>query len=120
MAKTPEFHSLPGDDIQLESRIARVRRVPTGFLATVDNEYTFNGDLDPFSKDEKLDPDIQQFVKSLSRCNLTSNFGLSFNFDNLKFQPKKSDKPVLSEVSGQIRIRTLWGVMGASGAGKST
>lgn len=118
--QSPHFHSLPGDDIQLESRISGVRRMPTGFLATMDNEYAFEGDEDQFSKDEKSDPDIQQFVKSLSRCTLASHFGLSFEFGNLSFQPRKSSKPVLSEVSGHIRSGTLWGVMGASGAGKST
>lgn len=100
--------------------MAGVRRSPTGFLATMDNEIAFEGDEDQYSKDEKPDPDIQQFVKSLSRCTLASNFGLSFEFDNLGFKPRKSTKPVLSEVSGQIRSGTLWGVMGASGTGKST
>jgi len=119
-AKSPQFYSLPDDDIQLESRLSGPRRTPTGFLATMDNEYAFDRDEDQFPNDEKADPDIREFVKSLSKCTLSSNFGLSFDFDNLRFQPKKSDKPVLSEVSGQIRSGTLWGVMGASGAGKST
>jgi hypothetical protein len=121
-AQSPQFHSLPDDDVELEPRSAGVRRAPTGFLATAGNENVFEGDEDEdqFSRDENPDPDIQQFVKSLSRCTLASNFGLSFEFDNLSFQPRKSSKPVLSEVSGQISSGTLWGIMGASGAGKST
>lgn len=118
---SPKFQSLPDDDVHLESRIAGVRRSPTGFMFELDNYYTYKGDEDSISyKDEKSDPDIQQFVKSLSRCTLASNFGLSFDFENLKFQPNEKSKPILSEVSGQIQSGTFWGVMGASGAGKST
>ncbi len=118
---SPKFHSLPDDDVQLESRISGVRRTQTGFLAEMDNYYAFEGDEDQVSYNgEKADPDIQQFVQSLSRCTIASNFGLSFEFENLKFQPNKKSKPILSEVSGQIKGGTFWGVMGASGAGKST
>lgn len=118
--KHSQFHSLPDDDIPMESRASGLKRTPTGFLKTKDSDYTYEGDEDQYSIDEKPDPDIQQFVKSLSRCTLASSFGLSFEFDNLSFQPRKTDKPVLSEVSGQIRSGTLWGVMGASGAGKTS
>ena len=118
---SPKFHPLPDDDVQLEARISEIRRTPTGFMADIDNYYAFEGDEDHTSyKDEKSDPDIQQFVQSLSKCNVASNFGLSFDFENLRFQPDKKRKPILSEVSGRIGSGTLWGVMGASGAGKST
>ena len=87
----------------------------------MDNEYSFfeedNGGL---ILDEKTDPDIEQFVQSLSRSTVASSFGLSFGFENLVFQPKRSKKPILSGVSGEIKSGTLVGVMGASGAGKST
>ena len=121
---SPKFDRLPTDDVHLESRISGVRRAPTGFMAEMDNYYAFEGDDDQTSQtsyeDGKTNPVIQQFVQSLSRCTVASNFGLSFEFENLKFQPNKKSKPILSEVSGQIESGTLWGVMGASGAGKST
>ena len=119
--ESPKFHSLPHDDVQLESKIVDVRRSPTGFLSEVDNFCTYEGDEDSISyKAERSDPDIQQLVKSLSRCTLASSFGLSFDFENLRFQPNQKNSAVLSDVSGQIHSGTLSGVMGASGAGKST
>lgn len=119
--KSPQFGSLRDDDIHLESRIAGVRRAPTGFMTEMDDCYAFEGDDHSITyEEEKSNKDIHRFVQSLSRCTLASNFGLSFEFEDLKFQPKKKGKPILSEVSGQIKGGTLWGVMGASGAGKST
>ena len=111
------YHSI-SEDIHLESRLPGPRRAPTGFLAAMDNEYAF--DESDIENDEKTDPDIQQFVQSLSRCTVAAEFGLSFEFEDLKFQPKKSPKPILSQVTGEIRGGSFWGVMGASGAGKST
>lgn len=64
--------------------------------------------------------DLHLFVQSLNKCFGTNNFGLSFEFENLKFQPPKATKPILDDVSGMINAGSLWGVMGASGAGKST
>ena len=118
---SPEFKRLPDDNVHLESQIASVRRTPTGFGPDLDSYHAFEGEANDISLDqEKSSPEIRQFVHSLSRCTLASNFGLSFEFEDLKFQPNKKSKPVLSEVSGQIKGGTLWGVMGASGAGKST
>ena len=104
----------------MESRITGIKKSPTGFMADVD-DYTYEKDENYVAYDnEKPDPDINQFIQSLSKCTLASKFGLSFEFEDLKFQPNKKCKPILSEVSGTIRSGTLWGVMGASGAGKST
>ena len=109
------------ENVHLESRISGVRRANTGFLAAMDNEYSFFEEEDGgLILDEKTDPDIEQFVQSLLRSTVASSFGLSFGFENLIFQPKQSKKPILSGVSGEIKSGTLVGVMGASGAGKST
>jgi len=62
--------------------------------------------------------DLHLFVQSLSKCMGGKRFGLSFDFANLTFQPPKATKPILSQVSGCINSGSLWGVMGASGAGK--
>ncbi|KAL8934548.1 MAG: hypothetical protein Q9211_005166, partial [Gyalolechia sp. 1 TL-2023] len=106
------YQSLWDEDITLESRITHVQRADTGF----------GGNLTPVdaTADEELVSDIDLFIQSMSECIGTENFGLSFEFSDLKFQPKKASKPILSEVTGKIDRGSLWGVMGSSGAGKST
>jgi ABC-type multidrug transport system ATPase subunit len=107
------------NEYEMESRITDLRRRPTGFEQL--------GAIEAFSRDEHFGKnaeddrtDLHLFVESLSKCLGNSNFGLSFEFEDLQFQPKKSPKPILSHVSGRINAGSLWGVMGASGAGKST
>lgn len=128
LRKTLTFSSLGGrkeqylpiqnDNISLEARISGVRRANTGFLAAMDNDFHFDerGAID----DERPDSNIQQFVQSLSRCTNAASIGLSFEFKNLSYQPKGSRQPILSQVVGEITKGSFWGVMGASGAGKST
>ena len=115
--QTEQYQSLEDGDILLEPRISHIRRDNTGFSAAMDAAF--------LSRPQKIDyndpsANLQLFVQSLSKCIGTSKFGLSFEFVDLKFQPKKSTKPILSEVTGQIQPGSLSGVMGASGAGKST
>ena len=123
--RSRHYHNLSesnsNENVHLESRISGVRRANTRFLAAMDNDYFFEEEEDSgLILDERLDPDIQQFVQSLSRSTVASSFGLSFGFENLVYQPKRSKKPILSGISGEIKRGTLLGVMGASGAGKST
>ena len=106
------------DNIPLESRISGVRRANTGFLATMDNEFAF--DENDATEGEGPDNNIQQFVQSLSRCTAAASIGLLFEFGNLSYQPKGSKQPILSRVTGEITKGSFWGIMGASGAGKST
>ena len=116
----PDKRYLPVDEcnVPLESRISGVRRANTSLLATMENDFTFvecqAGD------DETSDSTIQKFVKSLSRSTIASSIGLSFEFDNLSYQPKGCSQPLLAQVTGEITHGSFWGVMGASGAGKST
>ncbi|KAI4179629.1 MAG: hypothetical protein L6R41_007730 [Letrouitia leprolyta] len=107
-----KYQSLQDDDITLESRITHVQRSDTGF----------GGNFTPIdaTANDELISDIDLFIQSMSKCIGTEKFGLSFEFSDLKFQPKKASKPILSEVTGKIDRGSLWGVMGASGAGKST
>ena len=104
-------------EYEMEPRVPNLRHRPTGFEQL--------GAIEDFSHEEHFDKnaeedrtDLHLFVDSLSKCLGNSNFGLSFEFEDLRFQPKKSPKPILSEVSGRINAGSLWGVMGASGAGK--
>ena len=102
----------------LESRISGVRRADTSFLATMENDFAF-GESETVTHD-KQDSTIQQFVKSLSRSTTAASIGLCFEFDNLSYQPKGCSQPLLAQVTGEITSGSFWGVMGASGAGKST
>jgi ABC-type multidrug transport system fused ATPase/permease subunit len=104
-------------DYEMEPRIKSLRHRPSGFEEL--------GAIEDFSHEEHFNKnaeedrtDLHLFVESLSKCLGNSNFGLSFEFEDLKFQPRKSPKPILSQVSGRINAGSLWGVMGASGAGK--
>lgn len=120
-ARSKQYQKLEdGEALHLESRISGVRRTNTGFLAAMDNDYAFEESSTHAEYVEKPDPDIQQSVQFLSRCTAAASFGLSFEFEILSFLPRGSTKPILSGVNGEIRSGTLWAIMDASGAGKST
>ena len=102
----------------LESRISRVRRANTSSLAVMENDFAF-GESETVTHDQE-DSTIEQFVKSLSRGTIAASIGLCFEFDDLSYQPKGCREPLLAQVTGKITSGSFWGVMGASGAGKST
>ena len=119
------FHDkqyLPVDEcnVPLESRISGVRRANTEFLAAMENDFDFTFRDSDTVDDETPDSTVQQFVKSLSRSTVAASIGLSFEFENLSYQPRGCSKPLLAQVTGEITNGSFWGVMGASGAGKST
>ena len=64
-------------------------------------------------------PDFQRFIRSVSRSVTTQSIGLSFDFENLAYETR-SGKKILQEVTGTMARGSMWGVMGGSGAGKST
>lgn len=111
------YQSLEDGDILLEPRISHIRHANTGFSAAMDAAFLSKPSTIDFND---ASSNLQLFVQSLSKCIGTSKFGLSFEFVDLKFQPKHSTRPILSEVTGQIQSGSLSAVMGASGAGKST
>lgn len=97
----------------------QLRRQPTGFQAMGVAEMNFSLAEHMNEDNNGADrTDLQRFVQSLSKIMGASTFGLSFEFQNLRFHPKKSPRPILQDVSGLIHAGSLWGVMGASGAGK--
>ncbi|KAK3686603.1 hypothetical protein LTR37_019664 [Vermiconidia calcicola] len=66
-------------------------------------------------------PDFQRFIRSMSKTIETSSIGLSFDFENLTYVTKKGrGKKILQGVTGTMPRGSCWGVMGGSGAGKST
>ncbi|KAH8679570.1 ABC transporter-like protein [Tricladium varicosporioides] len=108
------------ESIPMNSRID-FRRRATGFdeLNFLEADFSVHDHLNN-DNNSAASTDLQKFVRSLTKCLGATKFGLSFEFQNLQFHPKKSPKPILSEVTGYINAGSLWGVMGASGAGKST
>ena len=63
--------------------------------------------------------DMLRFIRSMTKTIETSSIGLSFDFENLSFTTKKGKK-ILQEVTGTMPRGSCWGIMGGSGAGKST
>ena len=74
---------------------------------------------DEIEADYQNNPDLQRFIRSVSRSVTTQSIGLSFDFENLTYETKRGKK-ILQEVTGTMPRGSMWGVMGGSGAGKST
>jgi ABC-type multidrug transport system ATPase subunit len=100
------------------SQTAALRRQPTGFQQIGRVEHNFFMAEHLGENDETDKTDLQRFVQSLKKIMGDTKFGLTFEFQNLRFHPKKAPRPILQDVSGCINAGSLWGVMGASGAGK--
>lgn len=99
-----------------EARISSLQRSNTvGFMAAIEPDFLYDEAL---ANDDKPSPELQMFVQSLSRCMDTTKFGLSFEFENLEFKPRKAVQPILSQVTGRIPYGSFCAVMGGSGAGK--
>ncbi|KAF9875361.1 hypothetical protein CkaCkLH20_07181 [Colletotrichum karsti] len=88
-----------------------------GFQAALDYDHQWTADAQP---KEQVNPQLIKFVESMRRATDATNLGLSFGYTDLGFQPKKSKKLILQNVTGSIDRGTLTAVMGGSGAGKST
>lgn len=74
---------------------------------------------DDETHDDPHNPDMERFLRSLARAVETKEVGLSFDFENLGCKVK-GKKTILAGVTGSIPRGTMWGIMGGSGAGKST
>lgn len=103
--------------LPLESVWQPMKRQPTGFQAVLDQQY-----LEDRTGKQRIDiesnTELRHFVDSMKKAIQGSTFGLAIDFEDLKFHPKSSLKPILSQVSGNIKSGSLVGVMGGSGAGK--
>ncbi|KAL5319845.1 hypothetical protein ACEPPN_012903 [Leptodophora sp. 'Broadleaf-Isolate-01'] len=108
-----------GNDHQMESRIVSMPRRPTGFeqLGTSEAAFLFQDQLKQDDGSQKTD--LHHFVESLSKCRYATKVGLSVEFQDLASKPPKLNRKILSEDSGTINGGSLWGVVGASRAGKS-
>lgn len=106
------------NEYQMEPAIRGPLRAKTGFeqLGAQEADFMLHEELANDSGGQKTD--LHLFVQSLSKCLGATKFGLTFEFQDLGFKPPKSNKKILDQVSGTIHAGSLWGVMGASGAGK--
>lgn len=87
-----------------------------GFMDDDDAASTFDDEIED---DFHNSPDFQRFIRSMTKTIETSSIGLAFDFENLGFKTKKG-KNILQEVTGSIPRGSCWGIMGGSGAGKTT
>jgi len=85
----------------------------------VDDDDVSIFDDDEIEADFQKNPDFQRFIRSVSRSVTTQSIGLSFDFENLAYETR-SGKKILQDVTGTMPRGSMWGVMGGSGAGKST
>lgn len=85
----------------------------------VDDDDVSIFDDDEIEVDYQKNPDFQRFIRSVSRSVTTQSIGLSFDFENLAYETR-SGKKILQDVTGTMPRGSMWGVMGGSGAGKST
>ena len=81
--------------------------------------YDYDDDEVESAEDISNSPDMQRFIRSMSKAIETSSIGLSFDFENLSFATKKG-KGILHGITGTMPRGSCWGIMGGSGAGKST
>ena len=64
--------------------------------------------------------EFRRFIASMSKCIEAKELGLSFTFLDLGLRLGNDGKGLLGEVNGRIDSGSMWGIMGASGAGKCT
>lgn len=70
-------------------------------------------------QDEMTAASLSLFISSLKKCIGVHDIGLTFGFEGLGLRLTKSkNKQILAGLTGHIGSGVLWGVMGASGAGK--
>ena len=83
-----------------------------------DDDASFYDDED-IDQDFHNNPDFQRFIRSMSKTIHMQSIGLSFDFEGLSFVTTKG-KTILQDVTGTMPRGSSWGIMGGSGAGKST
>ena len=64
--------------------------------------------------------EFRRFIASMSKCIEAKELGLSFTFLDLGLRLGSDGKELLGDFTGRIDSGSMWGIMGASGAGKCT
>ncbi|KAI5844501.1 ABC transporter-like protein [Morchella snyderi] len=68
---------------------------------------------------EETNEELKKLVESFGKCIDGNHFGLSFDFRELGLT-LQNGRQLLADVNGSIERGSMWGVMGPSGAGKTT
>ncbi|GAB7358916.1 hypothetical protein MBLNU230_g4136t1 [Neophaeotheca triangularis] len=115
---SPDLDATPADTPTLPTKLRRTsgRADHLSAYSVFDGASDASSDLEEEFADS---PDFQRFIRSMSRTIHTKNVGLSFDFENLDFTTS-SGKKILKNVTGTMPRGSMWGIMGGSGAGKST
>lgn len=116
------YKALPDDTDQemLPMNLSYLQRQETwmGFESALD--MAGSGRKDRNKIEAALPPHLRAFIESMRKATDSTNFGLSFGYQDLVFHPKGCPRPILQNVTGSIEHGQLVAVMGGSGAGKST
>ncbi|VUC28975.1 unnamed protein product [Clonostachys rosea] len=124
MAKMSGYNALSDDPNDREMQpldATYISRRPTlGFEAALEPEAGTETDGTEGHKPYETNPQLQAFMDAMRKATEAFDFGLSFRYEDLTFQPKGSPRPILNHVTGSIDRGTLTAVMGGSGGGKST
>lgn len=130
MGRTPSSPRLSisgpdGETILPPSRpVSTHNRRASGRVDHMDG-YADDDNVSLYNDDSKLDDefhnslDMQRFIRSMTKTIETNSIGLSFDFENLSYTTRRGKK-ILQEVTGTMPRGSCWGIMGGSGAGKST
>lgn len=109
------------DQEMLPMNPGNMRRADTwGFHAVLDMGFDRQTRVEQMETAKGMTPELQVFVESMRKATDAAHFGLSFTYSSLSYQPKKSPRMILQNVTGSIERGSVTAVMGGSGAGKST
>jgi hypothetical protein len=108
-------HSTP--DLELPLTAVRATPASKGEASTAQQESLMVEGED--GNDDMTAASLNLFISSMKKCMGVRDIGLTFGFEGLGLRLKKSNnKSILAGLTGHIGSGVLWGVMGASGAGK--
>ncbi|KAI1001423.1 hypothetical protein K3495_g6776 [Podosphaera aphanis] len=96
--------------------ISRIR------MASIDTEQAGGSRSSSINEDEEFMTDkssLSRYLASVKRCVESNEVGMSFGFKNIS-RVLDNGIEIIASQSGFIEKGTLWGVMGGSGAGKTS
>ncbi|KAK6223271.1 hypothetical protein LQW54_000388 [Pestalotiopsis sp. IQ-011] len=124
--KSSGYHALEDETDQdsemqpMQASCMPSRAETWGFNAVLDMGFNRGTRAEQMESHTGMSSELRSFVESMRRATDAAHFGLSFRYNNLGFQPKKSGKMILQNVTGSIDRGSVTAIMGGSGAGKST
>ncbi|KAF7531126.1 hypothetical protein G7054_g9181 [Neopestalotiopsis clavispora] len=128
-AKSSGYHALDDENDHEHERDTEMQPMQPGYIprgqtwgfnAVMDMNFNRGTRAEQMENATGMSSELRSFVESMRRATDAAHFGLSFRYNNLSFQPKRSSKMILQNVTGSIDRGSVTAVMGGSGAGKST